>query len=171
MIDQLAPQGLFSIAEVYRLRVEAMHLYERCLTSGDDSTFIDFISAQVTQDPPRLSLLFGIAEDLEQRLLSLHAHHYDVQERVTQALHEVYGTDFVVLDAPEPPADPGDLDVQLMREVLNASSEAAASLQVDIQITHRLQELVQEWAEGIGSLAIRATWNSSLNGQFTARPH
>ncbi len=171
MIDQLVPQGLFSIAEVYRLRVEAMHLYERCLTSGDDTSFIDFISAQVTQDPPRLSLLFGIAEDLEQRLLSLHAHHYDVQERVARALYEAYGTDFADLNATEPPADLGDVDAQLVREVINASSEAAASLQVDIQTTHRLQQLVQEWAEGIGSLAIRETWNSPLNGRPIARLH
>lgn len=158
MLDQHGSQGLFSIAEIYRLRVEAMHLYEHCLTTGDEASFINFVEAQIVEEPPRLLLMHGMADDLEQRLLSLRAHHLDVRERVAQALREGY--DLEIGDVQQAGQnDAGALaDAALLRQVIVASSEVAESLQNDIQTTLRLHQLVLDWLEGMSAVAIRQHW-------------
>ena len=158
MLEQHGSQGIFSIAEIYRLRVEAMHLYEHCLTTGEDASFITFVEAQIVVEPPRLLLMHGIADDLEQRLLSLRAHHLDVRERVAQALREGY--DLEISDVQR--AGANDLsslpDTALLRQVILASTEVEESLQIDIQTTLRLHHMVLDWLEGMSAVAIRQHW-------------
>ncbi|WP_119072960.1 hypothetical protein [Aggregatilinea lenta] len=151
-------EGLFSIAEIYRLRVEAMHLYEHCLTSGDDSSFVNFVEARIVETPPRLLLMHGIADDLEQRLLSLRSHHLDVRERVAQALREGYNLDVSTVQQ-SIQENAGSLpDGSLLRHVLTASTEVEQSLETDIQLTLRLYNLVLDWLEGMSAVAIRQRW-------------
>ncbi|HML20133.1 MAG TPA: hypothetical protein PKD09_00690 [Aggregatilinea sp.] len=159
MLDQHSGQGIFSIAEVYRLRVEAMHLYEHCLTTGDDTSFISFIEAQIVENPPRLLVMHGIADDLEQRLLSLRAHHFDVRERVMQALRDGYDLDMQDLSPNEEKTDALP-DAPLLHQMIVASTEAEESLQTDIQTTLRLHHLVLDWLEGMSAVSIRQHWIS-----------
>jgi hypothetical protein len=88
---------LFSLAESSHLRIEAMQLFEQCLTNGDSSPLVGFIERQLVHEPPRLQLLREVAEDLQQRLLSLREYHFDVRERVVTALSESYAVDITPL--------------------------------------------------------------------------
>jgi hypothetical protein len=181
MLDNAMGRKLFSLAELNHLRVEAMQLYEQCLTNGDDASLVDFVQRQITHEPPHLQLLRDIADDLQQRLLSLREYHFDTRERVVAALSEGYGIDITPL-APSALLEryhyltPDEIldfarqqnptlaadDLLLLRKMIDASLRMAAQLRNDIEFTARLYHLVLDWAEAISITLARQHWNSSL---------
>src|SRR5574341_369616 len=154
MLDDFQSLGLFSIAELSYLRLEAMDLFERCLTEGKADYLEAFIEQQITQEPPRLQLLRDVAEDLHQRLLSLREYHFDVRDRVLRALRD----DFQLDITPIAPANAlenyhllrldamldyvrqqnprlSSSDEALVRNMLEASLEMASQLHGDMMMT------------------------------------
>src|SRR5690606_25880350 len=98
LMDDFGVMGLASLAELNYLRLEAMDLFERCLTEGSPACLETFIEEQLSHEPPRLELLREVGEDLHQRLLSLREYHYDVLERVWVTLSQDYGLKSEVVD-------------------------------------------------------------------------
>jgi len=160
------------------LRLEAMNLFEQCLTRGDDSLFVSFIESQLVREPTRLDLLREIADDLQQRLLSLREYHFDVRDRVVRTLNESYGIDITPLTpstlldqyhfltpddvltfAREKGVTLSEKDAALLRKMVEASVQIAAQLYDDIQLTMRLHALVLDWLAGMSIAVTRQFWS------------
>ncbi len=177
MLDDFRAMGLFSYAEQSYLRLEAMDLFERCLTEGKSDCLEAFIEQQIVQEPPRLQLLQDIAEALHQRLLSLREYHFDVRDRVLHALRDDFNVDI----APLVPANAlesyhltqlndavhtirqhnpnlTDQDEVLLHNMLEASVEMAAQLHGDITMTEHLHKLIVDWLSGLHVMAARRLW-------------
>ena len=178
MLDNVMDRGLFSLVETSHLRLEAMHLFEQCLTSGDESALVTFIENQLAQEPPRIQLLRDLADDLQQRLLSLREYHFDVRDRAVRTLDEDYHIDITPL-APPAMLDQyhnltpdamlayidqigghlSDDELPLIQKMLEASLQIAAQLQNDIRLTSQLHNLVLDWLEGINVTVARQQWS------------
>lgn len=177
MLDDANVHGLFSLAESNYLRLEAMDLFERCLTEGNPDLLVNFIEQQIAQDPPRLDVLHDVAEDLHRRLLSLREYHFDVREQVLRTLR----TDFQVDMSPIAPAhmlhtyhllELGDVieflrkqnsqltrrDYTMVRKMLEASLEMAGQLYDDVVMTEELLYFVMDWIDGLNAAAARRSW-------------
>ncbi|MBZ0281241.1 MAG: hypothetical protein K8L97_10910 [Anaerolineae bacterium] len=177
MLDHFKSLSLFAMAELNYLRMEAMDLFERCLTEGSPDFLTAFIEKQITHDPPRLELLHEIAEDLHQRLLSLREYHFDVRDRVVRMLRTDFHIDlnhFAPVSALEnyhhieidqllgfvnshnPRLTTHDL--AMLRQVLDASMEMAAQLHDDVSMTNFLFAYVMDWADGLSVAEMRRSW-------------
>src|SRR5215813_12055956 len=91
MLDSTPNASFYTFAEVNYLRLEAMDLFERCLTEGKPDFLEAFVERQIMQEPPRLELLREVADELHQRLIGLREHHFDVRERAVRTLREKFG--------------------------------------------------------------------------------
>lgn len=177
MIDYALNKELQSLAELNNLRKEAMRLFEDCLTNGDTTALVKFVEQQITQTPPRLHLLREIADDLQQRLLSLREHHFDVRERVIAMLAESYHIDITRLAPPDKLECYHSLSIEsimqrvhshadhlqqdeliMLHKMIAVSLEMAGQLFNDIQLTEQLHTMVIDWLEGMSSLSIRRHW-------------
>lgn len=177
MLDHFRSLSLFAMAELNYLRMEAMDLFERCLTEGSPDFLTVFIEKQILHDPPRLELLHDIAEDLHQRLLSLREYHFDVRDRVVKMLRADFHIDlnhfapvstlenyhlieidqllsFVNLHNPRLSLQ----DLAVLRQVLAASLEMAAELHEDVSMTNFLFAYVMDWADGLSVAEVRRSW-------------
>jgi uncharacterized protein YeaO (DUF488 family) len=181
MLEQ-REQGLFSLSELNHLRIEAMHLFEQCLTEEDETPLVQFVEKQLAHTPPRLQLLQDLADDLQQRLLSLREYHFDVRERVVRTIWNSYRVDITPI---APPADLNqyhtlsptniiafvqkntdhlsDEDSALLQKMVEASLKTAAQLHQDIQLTNHLHQLVLDWVEGMQATIARQYWNDIAN--------
>jgi hypothetical protein len=179
MLEEGMNQGLFSLVEMNHLRMEAMRLFEQCLTNGDDALLMTFIERQIVQEPPRLQLLRDLADDLHQRLLSLREYHFDVRERVVRALSDGYHIDITDI-APPSSLDRYHLlnlddildrvnhqaimlneqDTLLIRKMVDASLKMAGQLYNDIVLTTRLHKTVLDWLEGMNAVIGRQYWTN-----------
>ncbi len=180
MLEHALNQELLSLTEFNHLRLEAMRLFEGCLTSGNDLPLVEFIQHQLAHTPPHLHLLHDIADDLQQRLLSLREHHFDVRERVVSTLGESYEIDITPL-APadqlgsyhqlhtetlmayiqQRTSDISDDELAMLQKMLDASLNMAGQLYKDIQMAQRLHTLILDWLNGLNSLIIRQHWPST----------
>lgn len=178
MLRNVMGRKLFTLAEMNHLRIEAMQLFEECLTKGELSAMIEFIERQILQEPPRLQLLREVANDLQHRLLSLREYHFDVRERVVSVLKDSYDVDITPL---APPAKLDryhhlvtdevlayvqqknqtltENDLFLLRKTVDASLQMAAQLHNDIQLTEQLYNLVLDWTEAMSVTVARQFWN------------
>lgn len=185
MLDYALSRDLMSLSEMNHLRLKAMRLFEDCLTNGDDQALVDFIESQLVQDPPQLHLLRDVADDLQQRLLSLREHHFDVRERVVRMLSESYDIDITPLAPPnkletyhylklqdvtayiqQHSEDVGGDELTMLEKMVSASIETAAQLQRDVKMAAHLHRLVVDWLEGISTVTARRHWPSS-GGMFS----
>lgn len=177
MRDRMMQKKLFAMTEHNHLRLEAIQLYENCLTQGDLTMMIDFVERQIVHDPPRLQLLRDIAEDLQQRLLSLREYHFDVRERVVSTLEDSFQVNIASL-APQAELDryhhlsPDDIldvvqqhnptlekkDLLLIRKMVDASLQMAGQFHNDIQLTTQLYHLVLDWTEAMSVTVARQYW-------------
>ena len=178
MLESVMGQKLFSLAESSHLRIEAMQLFEQSLTNGDASIMVGFIERQLANDPPRIQLLREIADDLQQRLLSLREYHFDVRERVVSTLSESYNVDisslapaamldqyhllalddiFAVIQESNPALS--DDDLAILRKMIDASLHIAAQLHDDIEITRELYDLILDWIEALNATIARQHWS------------
>lgn len=177
MLEHALNQELLSLTEINNLRLEAMRLFEDCLTSGDETALVEFIQRQLASNPPQLHLLHEIADDLQQRLLSLREHHFDVRERVVSTLSESYEIDITPLAPADQLAhyhqlhietlmafiqqrarDISEDELAMLRNMLAASLDMAGQLHRDIQMAQHLHTLLWDWLHGLNSLIIRQHW-------------
>lgn len=176
MLDDFHNLGLYAVAELNYLRLEAMDLFERCLTEGTPDLLTTFIEKQITHDPPRLELLHEIAEDLHQRLLSLREYHFDIRDRVVKMLRVDFQVDmarlaigaldnyhlieadqllsFVASHNPRLATH----DMGMLRNVLMTSIKMASELHDDVQMTESLFNFVLDWADGLSVSETRRAW-------------
>ncbi len=177
--------GLASLAELNYFRLEAMDLFERCLTEGSPACLETFIEEQISKEPPRLELLREVGEDLHQRLLSLREYHYDVLERVWTALKQDFGlalaepfdhrqmpeADILIqrLQAANP--DLSQQEEVLLRKMLDTSLEAASRLQRDVHMTEHLHGYILDWVEGLNATIARRYWVDGRGDKYTGGVH
>jgi hypothetical protein len=177
MLDHFDALGMLAISELHYLRMEAMDIFERCLTEGKPDSLIAFVEKQILHDPPRIELLQELCDDLHQRLLSLREYHFDVRDRVIRSLR----SDFQVDLSQYPPV--GSLqhyhllsadqliqfvvhqntrilpeDLHLLRKVFEASLDMARQLHHDVTMTEELFLFVMEWSEGLSVVELRSAW-------------
>jgi hypothetical protein len=184
MLDKAAGRSLFSLSDSTNLRLEAMQLFEQCLTSGEEAPFVSFIESQLVREPTRLDLLREIADDLQQRLLSLREYHFDVRDRVVRTFNESYGVDIASLApsallhqyhfltpdevlsfAREKGVTLDEKDAVLLRKMVEASLQMAAQLYADILLTTRLHDLVLDWLAAMSIAVNRQFWNAHRPSQ------
>lgn len=181
---------LFALAELNHLRLEAMDIFEQSLTSGNEMLFIEFVEEQITHEPPRLQLLRDLSDDLQQRLLSLREYYADVRNRIVRAIHEGYEVDISSL-APAGPIgehrplnthqvleyvetrnpDLNRKDAELLSKMVEASARMADQLINDIRMATRLQDMVEDWLEGMNATIARDYWHVQMHGSFDQRLH
>lgn len=165
------------MAELNQLRAHALDLFDRCLTEGNSAPIVAFVERLLAADPPQLQLLRDFADDLQQRLLSLRAYHFDVRKNVVKTLAEDYSVDITPL-APANAVDRyhlldpqkvlayvqehgkalADKDLILLGKLVEVSIRAAARLQRDIELTTELQTLVLDWFDAHSSTIGRRFW-------------
>jgi len=178
MLEYTLGRNMFPSAESHFLRIEAMQIFEQCLTNGDAEAMTSFIERQLLHDPPRLQLLRDMADDLQQRLLSLREYHFDVRERVVTMLRESYHVDIAPL-APPALLDEyhhltidelfafiqthgvklSENDATILRKMIDASLQMAAQLSNDIHLTMQFHTMVVDWLDGISATIARQHWN------------
>ncbi len=181
MLEPFDARKLLAMAELNQLRTQALDLFDRCLAEGNPAPIIAFIERQLAGDPPHLQLLREFADDLQQRLLSLHAYHYDIRKNVVRTFAEDYGVDITALvpsDALEQYhlIDPqrvlayaqahgsafSEKDLLLLGKLLEESIKASERLQNDIKLTADLQTLVLDWFAALSSTIGRRYWPEDL---------
>lgn len=183
MLDTAREHRLFSISELARLRIEAMHLFEQCLTSGNKAPLVKFIQDQLLIDPPRLNLLNDLADDLQLRLLSLREYHFDVREQVIHTLLEDYDVDITPLAPASKPEMYHELDADtilqfvhannvmlsadeqiMLAKMIEASIKTANQLHNDIELTSHIHSLVVDWLNGLSATIARNNWQAHVPG-------
>ncbi len=168
MLNYVNGLELLALAEQNYLRLEAMDLFERCLTEGCPDYLFAFIEEQILVDPPRLDLLHQVAEDLHQRLLGLRENHFDLRNQVLQTLQNDFQVNLAVFS----PADALDQyhllssdlivkqvceqnprltlqDQSLLRKRLESSLGMAAQLYEDKAMTEGLLDYILDWTDGL----------------------
>lgn len=168
---------MFAISELHYLRMEAMDIFERCLTEGRPDLLIAFVESQILHDPPRVQLLQELGDDLHCRLLALREYRFDVCERVIRALRSDFQVDlsqcvpagslqnYHLLSAEQlvrfvahknPHVLPEDLP--LLHKLFEASLDMARQLHRDVAMTEELLLYVMEWSDALSVLELRGTW-------------
>ncbi len=187
-LENFSPLALLAMAELTQLRAQALDLFDRCLVEGNTAPIIAFVERQVTNDPPQLQLLRDFSEDIQQRLLSLRAYHYDVRKNVVMAFADDYGVDispivpaadleqyhliepFQILSyAQAQGASFSDQDLILLDKLLEASVKTAARLYSDIRLTTELQALVLDWFDALSTTVGRRYWSGGPS-ETSSRP-
>jgi hypothetical protein len=185
-MDDYDGMGLASLAELNYLRLEAMDLFERCLTEGKADFLEGFIEQQISQEPPRLELLREVADDLYQRLLALREYHSDVMERVWRALNDDFGVRLGTVNSADPAETHRHLehenvmqrlrdynpqltqaDEVLLREMLDTSLQTAGQLRGDIVMTELLHQYISDWVEGLNATIARRFWADGRSDKYT----
>lgn len=159
------------------LRNQALDLFDRCLMDSNTAPIIAFIERQIAHEPPDLEFLRDLSDDLQQRLLSLRAYHYDVRNNIVALFKSDYNLDITPIMPAGALAAYHLLDPQgvlayvehqgvtltademlLLRELITASVEGAAHLQADIQLTTDLLEMVLDWLDAMCTATGRNYW-------------
>ncbi len=186
-MDDYGMTGLSSLAELNYMRLEAMDLFERCLTEGKPDSLIAFVERQISQDPPRVELLREVSEDLHQRLMGLHDYYLDIWGRTLTTLGADFGLHFdrrtasapfnrfeveaiiqqVRRENPEFTAQ----DESLLRKSLDTSVETAVQLRADIGMTERLYVYICDWVDGLSATIARRYWAKGRNDEYAGGVH
>lgn len=173
-MDETERSQSLPMVEINALRMEAMAIYERCLTDSGLSLFERFLERQLITTPPPVALLNEISDDLFQRLQSLRQAQFEVRESLlitSQQRFHVELADVLPLRdldhlpdiAPERVAAClSDALPQSERLALAAALEEArvAALRLAAQrtLTEQLYKSVMDWATALHVVAIREHW-------------
>lgn len=190
MFNESGTSGVFSFAEMNYLRLEAMDLFERCLTEGRPGFLETFVEQQISQEPPRLNLLREIAEDLHQRLLALRENHFDVRDRVLRTLRDDFKLDlspmiplhdlqsYHLLNLEDAlgflraqQVSLTNQDETLLRQTLDSSLGMAAQLQRDVAMTENLYNYIMDWVMGLNATVARRYWEETRCNRTDDRIH
>lgn len=183
-MDDYGVLGLASLAELNYMRLEAMDLFERCLTEGKADFLETFIEQQISQEPPRLELLREVGEDLYQRLLALEEYHADLLDRVWRALHDDFGVEIGTVDDLSEAYQQlegeniiqrlreynpllTDADEVMVRKMLDASLQTALQLRSDVVMTQHLHQYVSDWVDGLSATIARRLWVNGRGDKYS----
>ena len=133
-LNMLDSFEMFFMAEQDYLRVEAMDLFERCLTEGNPLHLMNFIQEHIAQDPPHLTLLQDIADDLQQRLIALRKYHLDIHERDSASQSDN--------------VNPG------------SSWRMTTQLRDDVIMTEQLVDTLADWIDALTTVEVRRYWGN-----------
>jgi hypothetical protein len=179
--------GLSSLAELNYMRLEALDLFDQCLTEGNPTRIRTFIEQQIAVNPPRIGLLREVAEDLHQRLMGLHENYLELWQRTLEALKHDFSLDFsrdfatkpfykfevdtiiVKLNAETVGLDKSDEAV--LRKMLDAAVETALQLRADIAMTERLYVYISDWIDGLNATVARRYWADGRTDENPANIH
>ncbi|MBZ0274786.1 MAG: hypothetical protein K8I60_01505 [Anaerolineae bacterium] len=181
---------LYSIFEMSYLRLEAMDVFEYCLTEGSPDRMKTFIDHQIMISPPRVELLREVADDLFLRLLALREHHHDIREWVWLTLRDDFDVDISPL-APSNPLDGYHLleidtilaflnqhnprldqhDAAMLHQTIEASLQMAARLYADVIMTQELHAYLRDWLDGLYTAHVRYMWANPWETYFHDRIH
>ncbi len=171
--------------EIDHLRHEALSRYEQCLADKGIGHLSNFIEAQLVYSPPPLFLLERIAYDLQQRLYTLQLHQYEVRNHIIGTMRETYDIDITHLAPADQlarfhlltPTDilailPTNLTLQergVLQQTLETSSQLAAQLQSDIDLTSELVQMVTDWTTAISTRYAREShnWHFGIAAAFS----
>lgn len=171
VLNNMSPVDPFSYSELNFLRQEAQLIYERCLEDGRPDGLEAFIEAYLVERPPRLDLLREILEDLRQRLLALRQREFDVRERMLQMLRDEMGfvpdrlapdhqqwleEVFISLRDDKPSARRDDRGT--LQGTLATLLQAAAQIEVELEVTEYLNGHLQDWLLGLDAVCARCGW-------------
>ncbi len=167
--------GWFSLAAFQTLRLEALDLFDRCLTERKPEHLERFLERQIAQELPPLELLSQVAEDVHQRLLTLRQRHFEVCDQVRWTLDQ-YGivpTLFVPTDLLEYPWGKlddflraiGCDDLRLTDErraslsaELKEARDTAAQLRADVRLADYLYSYLMDWLLALHVVSARGAW-------------
>ncbi|MBZ0290053.1 MAG: hypothetical protein K8I30_20680, partial [Anaerolineae bacterium] len=181
MMDDFGMMGLTSLAEMNYLRLEAMELFERCLTEGQPHALQVFIEQQISREPPPLELLREIADDLHQRLIGLREYHTDVLDRVWRTITDDFGFQPTALIGGDPVremeklihqihtsrAPLTDEEAVMLRKVLDTSLDTAAQLREDIIMTEHLYGTLSDWVNAFNAIVGRRFWADGRSDRYS----
>ncbi|MBZ0298068.1 MAG: hypothetical protein K8L99_36275 [Anaerolineae bacterium] len=179
-MDDFSVMDLASLAEMNYLRLEAMDLFERCLTEGNPGYLETFIEEQISCDPPRLEVLREVTDDLHQRLLSLREYYMDVVQRAWMTLRDDFGVSSPnpfehhrQLSAPELidqlQHDNPDLTAEetvLLVKMLDTSLSTSSQLRGDIHLTEQLYAYVLDWVDGLNATFAKRYWADGRSDKY-----
>jgi hypothetical protein len=177
---------LFYVLEVEHLRLQALERYEQCLVEQTPQQLEQFIEEQIGILPPPLYLLQRIADDLQQRLVTLQAHQQSASNYVVELLALHHDFDIyellpdeqierlfevptsVVLACMEPTLH-GDEREQL-RQTLHNSRHIGRQLQRDVELTLYLLHMILDWSHALSIDYTRAhpLWHTGILTQLDA---
>jgi hypothetical protein len=145
-------------------RLDAFHRYEQCLADGRTILMESYIEHLLVQSPFPLELLQDIISDLQNHLQTLRQQHFDMRERIIEALHKVYHVDITPLTPTNRWLDYHLLDVErvitmvhqggfhlgreeavILRDMLESSRQICGRLAHDIDLTERLCDMIHDW--------------------------
>lgn len=186
-MDDVGYSGLSSLAELNYMRLEALDLFDQCLTEGNPAPMRTFIEQQIAVNPPRIGLLREVAEDLHQRLMGLHENYLEVWQRTLEALKQDFSLDFSRDFASKPfykfevdaiiarlntqAVSLNPKDEAVLRKMLDASVETAVQLRADIAMTERLYVYICDWIDGLNATVARRYWAEGRNDENPANIH
>lgn len=184
-MNEMGVSDIYTFAELNYLRMEAMDLFERCLTEGDSKPLEAFVHAQISQEPPRLELLREVAEDLHQRLLELHTNHYAMREQLMAVLCHEFGIEarellpFNMLKADQQLSLDDVLEYvqqqnplathseMLLRRKIDDLVKLEGQLHRDIDLTRYLYSYVMDWVMGLNAIFTQRFWAATRYAPFS----
>ena len=186
-MDDFGMTGLSSLAELNYMRLEAMDLFDHCLTEGKPDRLMEFIEQQISQNPPRIELLRDIADDFNQRVIGLHENYLEVWHGTLKTLKTQYDLPVDKEFASKPFSDFDvdgligrlhqqnaalDRQVQVsLRKMLDSALETATQLRADIAMTERLYVYLSDWIDGLNATVARRYWAEGRNDDYAAGVH
>ena len=186
-MDDQGSGGLSSLAELNYMRLEAMDLFDYCLTEGKPDRLMNFIEQQIAQEPPRLELLREVCEDLHERLMGLHDNYLDVWQRTLDSLRRDFGlkigkdraskpfykfdVNTIIQQMHESDCDISEYDEALLRRMLTVSFETATQLRADITMTERMYLYICDWVDGLNATVARRYWAERRNDNNPGNVH
>ena len=174
------PIGLWSLASMNSLRLEAMELFDRSLEEHKTVPLEGFIERQLAQEQPPLDLLSQVAEDVHQRLMSLRQSHFEVRDDVLKKLRGDFGVDLSPLVPPNTlenyhllsleeavcylhlqNAGLSDEERVVLKKLLQSSLDRATQLHHEMMMAEHLYNYLSDWLMGLHVLSVRDAWATS----------
>lgn len=176
-MDESELDPLLPMVELNALRMEAMALYERCLSENSPLPFERFLERQLIELPPPLALLNEISDDLFQRLQSIGQSQFDLRDRLLIAASRDFSVELgarlplrdlqrigciqpvALLAAIAPALTPADQ--AMFTHLLEQARQNAERLGTQRALTQTLYDAVNDWALALSVLSVREQWQNS----------
>ena len=181
MYHDTDPLGLFSLAAMNTLRLEAMDLLDRALTERKPALLECFVERQLSQENPPLDLLSQIAEDVHHKLIALRQSHFEVRDDALNVVRREFNVELSPLVPPQTlehyhllrledamcyvtmqNARLTEDERERLNNTLQASLETARRLHEDIVTAERLYDYINDWLVGLQVANLRSTWNGNF---------
>ena len=177
--------GLFSLAAMNSLRLEALDLLDRALAEGKPMLMECFIERQLTQEDPPLDLLSQIAEDVHHKLIALRQSHFEVRDDVFTVMRHEFNVDMSPLSPPQTLDHYHLLSLEdaicfvglqnshltdderiRLHHTLKASLDSATRLHTEIVTAERLYDYINDWLVGLQVANLRSVWTGNFGDSY-----